>query len=414
MRIMSFVFSIVVAGLIGCVPSSSGGRDGGGTADAGNLTSDGEVVLPSARAGSLSIGVYSMYAVTTDGKVRAWGSSTSGALGPATTASTQFAPLEVSGLPRVTTVTAGASFACALASDQTVWCWGKNDAGQLGKALPPVNSQATADSATPSQVVGVAGATQVVAGDSTVCALVAGGKVMCWGEGAQGQLADGFDVLSYGMHWTGTAQAVPGLSGVKYLAASSTGFLAVTSAGGVVQWGTGSSTIEPVAGFDSGYVKVGITGGAFIGFVTCGLTGAGAVFCAGTHEERAALGRGTDTTSDARVPKQVEGLSSGATDLSMGGGHIACAVVSGSLKCWGKGNGSENLGKGEGSQYEFSSVPSQVNGARSGVTTGSHSGTVSCFIANNALNCWGNQRFVGRPFEGDVDTAEPSAVVSLP
>lgn len=414
MRAVSVVVvSLLVAGSIGCSGTGPGVMDGG-SVDAGNLTSDGEVVLPSARATSVSMGVYAMYAVTTDGKVRAWGSSASGALGPAQTASTQFVPLEVSGLPRVTAVTAGASFACALASDQTVWCWGKNDAGQVGKALPPVNNQATADSPTPSQVVGVSGATQVVAADSTACALVAGGKVMCWGEGAEGELADGFDVLSYATHWSGSAQAVPGLTGVKYLSATSTRFLAVTSTGAIVRWGSGVSTPEPVAGFDSGYVKAGVTGGAFVGFVTCGVTGAGAVFCAGTHEERPLLGRGTDTTSDAAVPKQVEGLSSGATDLSMGGGHIACALVSGALKCWGAGNGSENLGKGEGSQHDFSSVPSQVNGATSGLTAASHSSTVSCFVANGAVKCWGNQRFIGRPFDSDTDTAEPSAVVSLP
>jgi hypothetical protein len=52
------------------------------------------------------------------------------------------------GITGATELTAGANHTCVVAGDQTVWCWGANDEGQLGQpAYFP----------TPVQVLGVAG-----------------------------------------------------------------------------------------------------------------------------------------------------------------------------------------------------------------------------------------------------------------
>lgn len=42
------------------------------------------------------------------------------------------APTEVPGLDHVVELSASEEFVCARRSDRSVWCWGRNDGGQLG------------------------------------------------------------------------------------------------------------------------------------------------------------------------------------------------------------------------------------------------------------------------------------------
>jgi alpha-tubulin suppressor-like RCC1 family protein len=83
----------------------------------------------------------------------------------------------------VTAIATGEFHSCAIA-DGTVYCWGRNDAGQLGDGT-------TTNDWTPKAVPGLsAGATAVSAGYYHSCALVNGG-VLCWGTGVHGQLGNG-------------------------------------------------------------------------------------------------------------------------------------------------------------------------------------------------------------------------------
>jgi alpha-tubulin suppressor-like RCC1 family protein len=73
---------------------------------------------------------------------------------------------------------------CAIVAGGKVWCWGRADHLQLGP---------TADDweeVTPVQVPGITGATAISVGNASACAL-AGGQVVCWGSNAHGQLGTG-------------------------------------------------------------------------------------------------------------------------------------------------------------------------------------------------------------------------------
>jgi alpha-tubulin suppressor-like RCC1 family protein len=74
--------------------------------------------------------------------------------------------------------------ACAIKLDGTLWCWGRNDMGQLGSGLSsePVT--------TPIQVGKVAGWTAVTAGWANSCAIY-DGDVYCWGANAGGEIGIG-------------------------------------------------------------------------------------------------------------------------------------------------------------------------------------------------------------------------------
>ena len=92
--------------------------------------------------------------------------------------------------PTASMVAMGASFACVLARDGTVHCWGNNDAGQLGKdPLSTPTCGASRCSPQPVKVEGLGPAVKIAAGDDFACALTRDGFVSCWGSNAKGQLA---------------------------------------------------------------------------------------------------------------------------------------------------------------------------------------------------------------------------------
>ncbi len=91
-----------------------------------------------------------------------------------------------------TRVTAGTGFACVLRADATVWCWGSNQYGELG-VLPSANDLACGEvhcSPAPRRIDALAGVRDVRAGESFACALKSDDSVWCWGR-------NGFDVLGH-------------------------------------------------------------------------------------------------------------------------------------------------------------------------------------------------------------------------
>jgi hypothetical protein len=73
-------------------------------------------------------------ALTSTGGVKCWGVNFDGELGDGTL-SNSYAPVDVSGLSGgIVGVAAGVQHSCALTSDGSVKCWGRNKSGQLGDA----------------------------------------------------------------------------------------------------------------------------------------------------------------------------------------------------------------------------------------------------------------------------------------
>jgi alpha-tubulin suppressor-like RCC1 family protein len=79
----------------------------------------------------------------------------------------------------------GTTVACALRKDRSVGCWGDNEFGQLGDGTQKARPIRAAP------VKGLANATQIAVGVEHACALLADGRVRCWGKNSRGQLGDG-------------------------------------------------------------------------------------------------------------------------------------------------------------------------------------------------------------------------------
>jgi alpha-tubulin suppressor-like RCC1 family protein len=141
-------------------------------------------------------------ALLTSGHVRCWGSNTVGQLGDGTRDSAT-EPVVVRGiggegeLSNVVQLSAGWGHACALLSEGDVACWGMGGFGQLGDGQAPAGSNSSDSSGlentygkeTPVRVQALGGRVAwISAGFSHTCALLADGRVQCWGANDQGQL----------------------------------------------------------------------------------------------------------------------------------------------------------------------------------------------------------------------------------
>jgi alpha-tubulin suppressor-like RCC1 family protein len=149
-------------------------------------------VIPGLRGvKSVSTGNLHTCAALEDKSVWCWGNNLSGQLGRGTigAAGSSGIPARVvspsSGSLDAIAVSAGGNHTCALSSAGTVFCWGANGSSQLG------NGASSGDTGTPVQVIGLVDATAISAGDTTTCALRANKTVVCWGNANNGQTGDG-------------------------------------------------------------------------------------------------------------------------------------------------------------------------------------------------------------------------------
>ena len=140
----------------------------------------------------IAAGSQHMVAVDSDGTVYAWGYNAQGQLGNNTTTNSTV-PIAViaSGAllgKTVTQVAAGGSHTAALSSDGRVYAWGYNGYGQLGNNTT-TNSSVPVAATTTGVLVGKT-VTQVAAGSNHTVALTSDGSTYGWGYNNQGQLGD--------------------------------------------------------------------------------------------------------------------------------------------------------------------------------------------------------------------------------
>ena len=333
------------------------------------------------------------------GDVRCWGSSTGGLLGygndenigdDETPSDAGPVPIGVGG--RVADIAGGDDFVCAVHDSGRVRCWGSNHAGQLGMGhQDQIN---VGDDETPasmdSDVLLGGRAVQVAGGRYKACALMDTGKVRCWGLNAP--------------DWNPGKKELIGRSyGLGYGAA----------------WGTheplGDDEPPSVAGDLAlpGTAKKVVAGG----YHMCALMDGGAVRCWG-YAGYGNLGHGNnwtehigdDETAAATVPLTFE---SPVVDLIAGYWHTCVLLENGSVRCWGDGHTSGQLGIPGvfrlGDDEEITSVaPVNVGGPVARIFP-FEDGTCAVMRAGG-LRCWGyNGGILGYPFAQNIGDDEHPA-----
>ncbi len=129
---------------------------------------------------SIATGGFHTLALKTDGAVWAFGTNTYGQLGRP--GAGEDAPEPIAGLDGVRFVAAGGGHSVVLRNDGTVWTFGNNDRGQLGRPTPSDSSH------TPGQVPGLGGVRAVAAGENHTVVLRNDGSVWTFGGDSFGQL----------------------------------------------------------------------------------------------------------------------------------------------------------------------------------------------------------------------------------
>jgi len=165
--------------------SNPGGALGNGAASA-HLAKP--TKMPEIGKSAIAVGAagYHSCVALKSGAVRCVGSNTYGELGNSGATNPQLKMVDVEGLGgKATAIAPGDHHTCAVVG-AGVRCWGRNNAGQLGKAASPgASPKPNAVSGLPAAVASVA------AGADFNCALLVNGQVWCWGDNSYGQLGDG-------------------------------------------------------------------------------------------------------------------------------------------------------------------------------------------------------------------------------
>lgn len=222
-------------------------------------------------------------------------------------------------------VAAGKSAACALMSNGTARCWGRNNKGEHGIKSSDI------DAATPVAIPGISDATDIwMGGDSgssgdMACARIKSGAISCWGSAANKPKADG-------KKWTNAAEEIPEIKGAKDLALGGGTQYAILPDGSVMGWGSpafNSFGDGDTKSFDKGLTKIP------------GVAGAKAL-AAGQNHACALLEDGTVTCWGYVTPKQaakkIEGLADVVAIGAGSGNSDTCAVTKDKkVHCWGGG-----------------------------------------------------------------------------
>ena len=123
-------------------------------------------------------------AVTTDGKVMAWGSNVDGVLGIPGAPGNCLVPLQVQGIGAAESVSAGYGWTAAVTEDHQLYTWGRKDVGQIGNGQSGID-----DVTTPCKILD--GVVSVCAGNSSGAAITEDQELLTWGQDLNGKLGQG-------------------------------------------------------------------------------------------------------------------------------------------------------------------------------------------------------------------------------
>jgi alpha-tubulin suppressor-like RCC1 family protein len=321
---------------------------------------------------TISIGNTFACGVATTNSVYCWGSNSYGQLGDGTTTN-RFVPTTVSTAQLFVTVTVGSYHACGVTVGDAVYCWGWNGQGNLGTGN-------YSSSTTPVLVSGGHNWRSVAAGASTTCGVTTAGAGYCWGNNSSGTIGNGGTTISP------SPTAVSGSLTWRSIRISN-GLTACgvdTSDNGYC-WG-GNNLSQVGDGGTSSVLSPFQLAGAWTNVSpgpnsTCGVRTNGDAYCWGQN----AYGQlGVGDTSNRTSPALVSGGHLWL-DTSMGS-NTACGVrVDGSGYCWGYG-GAGAIGDGTANNRTSPRAIAGLQVLRS-VSVGS---SAACAVdVSNLGYCWG-------------------------
>jgi alpha-tubulin suppressor-like RCC1 family protein len=271
---------------------------------------------PGRTAVEITGGAGHVCAILDNGRVRCWGSNSSGQLGYPNTGDIgddetpgSVGPVNLGAGRTAIAITGGGDHTCAILDNGKVRCWGTNSDGQLGYPnMGNVGDDETPGSIGPVNLGAGRTAVAITGGNDHTCAILDNGRVRCWGDNFSGQLG--------------------------YPNTGDIGDDETPGSVGPVDLGAGRTAVAISAGDDH----------------TCAALDNGTVRCWGSNSD-GQLGYGNfDNIGDDESPAAAGpvNLGAGRTAVAIAAGALhTCALLDhGAVRCWGDGNDGQ-LGYGD-------------------------------------------------------------------
>ena len=320
------------------------------------------------------------------GQVHCWGSNAWGqlGLGHTDTIGDDEAPDVAPHLPlpdhRVVQITAASAqhsgHSCARGSSGWVWCWGRNNYGQLGLGhTDTMGDDETLETLAPVRFGPHVMAWQIASGKYHNCAILGpSGGVSCWGRNSAGQLGRGHREHVGDDEWPEETGQFLRLKGTpEELALGRDHSCARTQEGLVWCWGSNTSgqlgqgelvgpegvtSPEDQPPVPLGFRAVQIVSGDLH---MCALSATGTVRCWGGNKFGQLGATHTRTVGDDETPETQAEVAVGGevAHLAAGSYHTCALLTSGKARCWGS-NSAGQLGYGHTIRIGDSETPSHA------------------------------------------------------
>ena len=298
------------------------------------------------------------------------------ALAPTGPAAADERPAQRVRLAGMPDLTAGGEHTCGIRENGTLWCWGRNNYGQIGNGH-------TGGNAPPSQVGGKTDWVDVTGGGASTCAIRANRSLRCWGLNHRGQIGDR----------TRKVRAVPTrVPGPNTWRSVSMGFFhtcAIRTDDTLWCWGDNSAGQlgqgHTKQSLNRHQVKGRWSTVAAGGWTTCATKVNGSLWCWGRNLfGQLGIGSYANRSRPARV-----GTAQSWKQVAVSWTHTCARQRNGVVRCWGR-NTQGQLGTGD---TEGSSRPRRVVGDHRATSVGVAEGT-SCLVdRGGSLWCWGDNRY---------------------
>ena len=370
-----------ISGALKCFGQNDFGQTGNGSTSTYNTT---PTTVFSSGVTDASLGTSHACAIVS-GALQCWGRNNVGQIGKGTANATNILSPYTVFASGATSVDAGSNHTCAIVSG-ALYCWGQNSAGQIGKG-------STSTSVNSPYQVFASGIAAVSAGSTHTCVIDISGALKCWGNNGSGRIGNGSAGSNVLTPFTVFSSGVTAVSaGADHTCAIVSGAMKCWGGNTRHQSGDPASTasvLSPIAVFDSSVSSIS-AGAQYTCAVVSGLSK-----CWG-EDGAGQIGHGTTSIYSTSSPFMALGLVvqgvgydyAGAQQfrpLSSGYNHVCAVTPTGGLKCWG-GNDSGQVGTGAASDSELSAVEVFT----SGVTSVSVGYGHTCAVVSGSLQCFGN------------------------
>ncbi len=267
----------------------------------------------------------------TDSSLWCWGGNGNGQLGQGTTSALIAEPTALAVGSRWLSIAASGNHSCAIReNDNSLWCWGGNEAGQVGNG-------SNEDVTTPTLISSTTAWNAIGLGTDHSCGIKKDNSLLtlwCWGGNSESQLGDGT---------------------------------------------TAPSNIPKQIGAASDWDKISL-GKEF----SCGIDANSKLYCWGNNSVNQLGYNSTNPVIDTSQPQQV-GTDTDWSNISSGDSHSCAIKDDESLWCWGR----SSFGQAAQIAEANTKTPTQESSAGSWLNVAA-AGNHSCAIkTDNSLWCWG-------------------------